>query len=966
MNWLVVAAYSLTVLMIFGFGTGYGRAEEKLEIAGPAAAAKISAEALEEHKVLVSVLDSGGNPLHGLKPQDFVLKKGRKQARIKSVEQLTKERDFGLNIVLVIDNSFSMKEREAVEPLLSALDEFLKIVKPLDSVYVVTFDDRRRVTAGNERVNVNAFSSKDMSDVQEYVRESFDKRLCGSTFLYEGIFTGLTILRHIPDKGNKFLFVFSDGEDLNSRLTKEHIENLAGDLGNLSVYAVDYMPVPNVDPFLKGLSERYGGHVWKASSAGELLPAFRALSRMLTERYVISYEFPKPVYGTMAVEPAELELEAYTMLDGSPLSSSVFFETGKSDLSKKYILFDSGEKAHKFEESSVKTAIDRYRQVLNLAGRLLDRNPGATIRIVGCNSGQGVEEDDLDLSRRRAERVRSYLRHIWGIDPSRMKTDARNLPVQHAGGDIPGGRAENQRAEILFDDSGLEAAMAEEFIVPVNCAEIRVKPEITAEYGIENWTLALFSDKEVIRAYKGCGDLKPEFTFAVAELGKAKISSLGKLYSYLKVTDNAGEIREISIEGCRLKVSKKPVIDELLEPPGGSLLFRPEKVIIEEVLSIESSPLLNAVYFSAGRSEIPNRYFPFGDEEAASAFEESELKGTMEKHYHILNVIGKRLTAHPEAGMTITGCNSDAEMESGNLDLSRARAESVLRYLNKIWGIDVKRMRIETRNLPAVPSTGVVPDGRIENQRVEIHSDSTYILDPVSSVFTETVARARRIDVVPEICAGYGVAEWRLDLTGGNQVLGSLKGTGDLAPKYSFEVRDLGLKKTALPPALTAKMTVKDEKGQFCEAASAPCPVEFKKRVGQKTRRVGKKVIEKYALILFDFNSAEIKGRNMAVVRSILERARKVPAAKVSVCGHTDSIGDEQYNLALSERRARAVYDLITESGMINPDRIAWQGYGKTDPPYDNRLPEGRALNRTVAVYLEYEEDGGGFLPSEL
>lgn len=956
MNRFGVVAWFVSFVMIFGSVTDYCRAEEeKFEIAGPARAAKITAEVLEDNQIRVSVLDSEGNPLHGLKPQDFILRKGRKRARIKSVEQVTKERDFGFSIVLVIDNSFSMKEREAVKPLFTALDEFFKVVNPIDTVYIVTFDAGRRVIAGNEPVNVNPFFSKDMSDVQDYIRESFSNRLCSSTFLYEGIFAGLTILQHIPDKGNKFLFVFSDGEDLNSRLTKDHVENLAGDLRNLSVYSVDYMPVPGVDPFLKSFSEKHGGRVWKASSAGELLPAFKAFSRILTERYVISYEFPKPVFGTMAVEPAELEFQMYTMLDESALSSSVFFETGQSGLAKRYITLGSAEEARGFDDATLKTAIDRHRHTLNLIGKRLDRNPGAAITITGCNSDHGVEKGNLDLSRRRAETVRNYLKDVWGIDLSRMKIEARNLPVRPAGRDVLGGRAENQRVEILFDDPGLQASMIEEFIQPVNSPEIRVKPEITAEYGTESWVLALFSDKEVIKAYKGTGDLKPQFTFGPVELGKGKLSNLGTLYSYLKVTDNAGETREISIEGCRIKTSKKPIIQELLEPPGGSLLIEPERIGIEEVLSIESSPLLNAVYFDAGASEIPNRYSAFKNREEASAFEESELKGTLEKYHHLLNVIGKRLNAHPGSRITIVGCNSDSGVEKGNLDLSRARAKSVSQYLNEIWGIDLSRMTMETRNLPALPSAGIVPDGRAENQRVEIYSDSKHLLDPVNSVFTETVSPTRRIKVVPDVSSGYGVAEWRLDLTIENKVSGSLKGTGDLASMYSFELKDLKLAGMPVSTALTAKMAVKDEKGQCCEVVSPPCAVEFKKRLEQKARRIGNKVIEKYALILFDFNSSEIKGRNTAILKSVLKRARELPTATISICGHTDSIGDDQYNFNLSEQRARAVYDLMMGAGIANSERITCRGFGKTDPPYDNKPAEGRALNRTVTVYLEYE-----------
>ena len=74
--------------------------------------------------------------------------------------------------------------------------------------------------------------------------------------------------------------------------------------------------------------------------------------------------------------------------------------------------------------------------------------------------------------------------------------------------------------------------------------------------------------------------------------------------------------------------------------------------------------------------------------------------------------------------------------------------------------------------------------------------------------------------------------------------------------------------------------------------------------------------------------------------------------------GHTDNIGKENYNLNLSERRAKAVFDQMVEAGMVAGENITYAGAGPNDPMYENLTPEGRALNRTVTVTLEYEEKG--------
>jgi outer membrane protein OmpA-like peptidoglycan-associated protein len=80
---------------------------------------------------------------------------------------------------------------------------------------------------------------------------------------------------------------------------------------------------------------------------------------------------------------------------------------------------------------------------------------------------------------------------------------------------------------------------------------------------------------------------------------------------------------------------------------------------------------------------------------------------------------------------------------------------------------------------------------------------------------------------------------------------------------------------------------------------------------------------------------------------------QEVPDAKVDIVGHTDNIGKEAYNLKLSERRAEAVKG---QFAAVASDKMTMSGAGPQNPLYDNTLPEGRALNRTVTIDLEYEK----------
>jgi outer membrane protein OmpA-like peptidoglycan-associated protein len=115
------------------------------------------------------------------------------------------------------------------------------------------------------------------------------------------------------------------------------------------------------------------------------------------------------------------------------------------------------------------------------------------------------------------------------------------------------------------------------------------------------------------------------------------------------------------------------------------------------------------------------------------------------------------------------------------------------------------------------------------------------------------------------------------------------------------------------------------------------------------------RVQEKYALILFDFDSDTIDARNQEIVNTIVTRIKALPQATVDVVGHTDNIGKEDYNIKLSERRALAVYKLLIAAYGEDPgERVRHRGVGPSNPLYDNATPEARAFNRTVTITLEY------------
>jgi OOP family OmpA-OmpF porin len=69
----------------------------------------------------------------------------------------------------------------------------------------------------------------------------------------------------------------------------------------------------------------------------------------------------------------------------------------------------------------------------------------------------------------------------------------------------------------------------------------------------------------------------------------------------------------------------------------------------------------------------------------------------------------------------------------------------------------------------------------------------------------------------------------------------------------------------------------------------------------------------------------------------------------VLIEGHTDSKGSDAYNLSLSDRRAKSVYDYLTSRG-VDPARLSSIGKGESMPIADNETEEGRQQNRRVML----------------
>lgn len=99
--------------------------------------------------------------------------------------------------------------------------------------------------------------------------------------------------------------------------------------------------------------------------------------------------------------------------------------------------------------------------------------------------------------------------------------------------------------------------------------------------------------------------------------------------------------------------------------------------------------------------------------------------------------------------------------------------------------------------------------------------------------------------------------------------------------------------------------------------------------------------------VFFDFDKAVLKPESFPELNRIINLMKERDALQIEIAGHTDSTGDEAYNLSLSERRAKAVIDYLSDNG-IAKDRLNAVFFGETKPVAANDSIEGRKKNRRV------------------
>jgi OOP family OmpA-OmpF porin len=204
------------------------------------------------------------------------------------------------------------------------------------------------------------------------------------------------------------------------------------------------------------------------------------------------------------------------------------------------------------------------------------------------------------------------------------------------------------------------------------------------------------------------------------------------------------------------------------------------------------------------------------------------------------------------------------------------------------------------------------------------------------------LAIAKELDSSTDLSAGYGVVE--------EASLARVRKLQETNESQKAELDKLNLRVLDLEQSLgitTERVAAVEKRRQ--QVASLE---QLFSRNEARIVREGDNVIIRLIGLQFDSGQAVIQSNYFGLLRKIAEAADIFPGDTMIVEGHTDSVGSDQVNLSLSERRANSVRDYLLANTVLGASQVEAVGYGKSRPIANNETAEGRASNRRIDVVI--------------
>lgn len=413
------------------------------------------------------------------------------------------------------------------------------------------------------------------------------------------------------------------------------------------------------------------------------------------------------------------------------------------------------------------------------------------------------------------------------------------------------------------------------------------------------------------------------------------------------------------------RIETKAEVVEVVEPEVQFSVFapanEPTKRRVREVF-----PLRNYIFFTEGNTEIPTRYTVLKKEDVNN-FGENQLEmitpilpsgrseRQMDVYYNLINIIGIRMVHYPSTSIVLVGSSENGPNEGLKM------ARSVEAYLLYTFDIEPTRIKAIGQFKPKVPSIKKGKKNSMfllndSDRRVTIESNSPELLaefksgpSPVSKSNGNQVEAPESSYVQLEVKgAEIALTSWYAQLEDNNGKISSFgpftKDKATISGQSILENKPEGDFKIKLIGSTKSGKTIYKETTSHIVLWK---PVQYNEGL-------------RYS-ILFEFDESKAVGMYDNYLTEVV--VPKIPQdGVVLIHGHTDSIGNTNYNLKLSKSRANDVKNTLEKAlQLLGRTDVKFEitGFGEDTnyAPFKNEYPEERFYNRTVIIDIFQESN---------
>ncbi|GHA57928.1 OmpA family protein [Photobacterium aphoticum] len=168
---------------------------------------------------------------------------------------------------------------------------------------------------------------------------------------------------------------------------------------------------------------------------------------------------------------------------------------------------------------------------------------------------------------------------------------------------------------------------------------------------------------------------------------------------------------------------------------------------------------------------------------------------------------------------------------------------------------------------------------------------------------------------------------------------------------FLFSLFVVGCASTSEEVVTKAKTVSKEKVSAFLDQSVHDVQAVIGSDVGTVMRKGDQVLITLKGDQSFNHDSAIVRAEGEMVLKQLAGILAEAPDSRIFIGGHTDSVGSEEYNRALSTKRATSVSDLMTTYG-VDSKRVGVFGFGESAPIADNKKAAGRQDNRRIEIRL--------------